>query len=374
MIDIEPKKPKVHNNTFLMEAKKLGPDEFTTEEGIKNRKKCYKVLNSIIKRANGKKCILVSYPELDPDENYIFAAGHSFPGDIGSNLSVIDRNVYTLVGTTDQVDHNPQMKFLWLNGLIYVNKLDQLSRKDSYNKMVRVLNLTSVMLFPEGVLNNTENLNCEHLYPGVYFLSLETGKKVIPIVANYNKEENVVLIAAGNPISFEGKTKEEGIRELRDMLATLRFDLSRMTTEQALSLGRVLTPDEFLKINPEVKVEMERSSLKGDIHLQHLKYREEIYKEVTWTSTECWDEEITPYIPKNIVNYEDAFSFIHNIDFDKIKPEYYVFLRQILEEVERREAYKQKYDIKDYMKKNWNRNPPKEGIKRYIKSFKTYLY
>ena len=71
---------------------------------------------------------------------------------------------------------------------------------------------------------NTENLNCETLYPGFYHLSIETGKAVVPIVANYNVEENIVLVAASNPIKFEGKSKAEAKIELRDTLATLRFN------------------------------------------------------------------------------------------------------------------------------------------------------
>ncbi len=186
-------------------------------------------MKSIIKMANDKKTILISYPKLNKDENFIFAAGHSFPGDIGSNLSCIDRSTYTLVGTTDQVDHNPQMNFLWANGIIYVNKLNPDSRKESFKKMSRILNSgTSVMLFPEGVLNNTENLNCVTLYPGFYHLAQETNKRVVPIVANYN-EEDVVYVAAGNPIDCTNKSKDEAKIELRDALATLRFNLSRIT-------------------------------------------------------------------------------------------------------------------------------------------------
>ena len=339
-------------NHYLKKVKNLDVSHFTSDFGIKLRRGFYPVMNAIIKKANDKKCILVSYPKLEDKENYIFAAGHSFPGDVGANLSSIDRSTYTLVGTTDQVDHNPQMNFLWANGLIYVNKMDPNSRKESFKKMVRILNSgTSVMLFPEGVLNNTENLNCETLYPGFYHLSIETGKAVVPIVANYNVEENIVLVAAGNPIKFEGKSKAEAKIELRDTLATLRFNLSRMTTKQAEELKRVLSPEEFLKLNPELRVELERKTLIGDIHQQYLELRKKIYNEVKWTNGECWEEEITPYKEKNIVSFEDVYGFIDKVDFDKLKLEDYILLREILEEKKQRD----KYDVKTYMKKNWNK-------------------
>ena len=339
-------------NHYLKKVKNLDVTHFTSDFGIKLRRGFYPFMNAIIKIANDKKCILVSYPKLEDKENYIFAAGHSFPGDIGSNLSVIDRSIYTLIGTTDQVDHNPQMNFLWANGLIYVNKLNPDSRKEAYKKMVRILNSgTSVMLFPEGVLNNTENLNCVTLYPGVYHLAVETGKKVVPIVANYNIEDNIVLIAASNPIDFEGKSKDEAKRELRDILATLRFNLSRMTTKQAEELGRVLSPEEFLKLNPELKIELERKTLTGDIHQQYLELRKKVYNEVKWTNGECWEEEIMSYKEHGVDSFEDVYGFIDKVDFDKLKPEDYILLRGILEEKQQRD----KYDVKTYMKKNWNK-------------------
>ena len=341
----------VWTNHFLKKAKNLDAAHFTTDFGIQLRRIVYPFMNAVIKKANGKKCILVSYPKLDNKENYIFTAGHSFPGDIGSNLSVIDRSTYTLIGTTDQVDHNPQMNFLWLNGLIYVNKLDASSRKEAYKKMVRILNRgTSVMLFPEGVLNNTENLNCVTLYPGFYHLALETGKRIVPIVANYNTENNTVLIAAGNPLSFLGKNKDEAKRELRDVLTTLRFNLSRMTVKQAEELHRVLTPDEFTKMNPELKIELRRNTLTGDTHQKYLEQRKRVYNEVKWTNGSCWDEEIMAYKEHNVDSFEEVYSFIDNINFDKLSAESFIILSPALAEKKLRE----KYDIKEYMKKYWN--------------------
>lgn len=342
----------VWTNHYLKRVKNLDVDHFTSDLGIKIRRGMYPLMNAIIKRANGKECILVSYPKLEDKENYIFAAGHSFPGDIGSNLSVIDRSVYTLIGTTDQVDHNPQMNFLWANGLIYVNKLNSASRKEAYKKMVRILKSgTSVMMFPEGVLNNTENLNCVTLYPGVYYLAQETCKKVVPIVANYNVDDNIVLIAASNPISFEGKSKDDAKSELRDTLATLRFDLSRMSTSQAKSLTNVLSPDEFLKLNPELKAEVKRMSLTGDLHQQYLELRKRIYNEVKWTNGDCWEEEIMTYKEHGVYDFEDVYSFIDKVDFDKLELDDFILLRQVLEEKQERE----KYDVKTYMKRNWNK-------------------
>ena len=122
-------------NIGLDKAKNLNSEKFTTNNGIKIRKIIHPLMKKIIKAKTGKEVIIVSYPTLEKGRNYIFAAGHSFPGDIVTDLAAIDRSTYTLIGTTDQVDHNPEMYFLWINGLIYVNKLSSESRKESYKKM-----------------------------------------------------------------------------------------------------------------------------------------------------------------------------------------------------------------------------------------------
>lgn len=339
-------------NYGLIKAKNLDVDTFTSDFGIKLRKIAYPMLNFIIKKNQDKEVKIVAYPNLQDDKAYIFAAGHSFPGEIASNLYAIDRNAYTLIGTTDQVDHNPQMYFLWINGLIYVNKLDTDSRKESYKKMVRVLNQnTSVLMFPEGVLNNSENLNCMPLYPGVYHLALETNKKVVPIVSNYDYENQVILIAADDPMDFNGLSKKQALVKLRDNLATLRFNLSRMSLEQVNNISVPLLPSEFSKLNPTFNVELLRSTLEGDIHQQYMDYRKKIYQEVKWTCGDAFEEEIMTYKDKNVSEFNDVFSFVENINLSQKNEE----VREMLNPILQRIKDDKKYDIKEYMKKNWNK-------------------
>lgn len=74
--------------------------------------------------------------------------------------------------STDQLEHNPQVYAAWLNGLIYVNRREEISRKDSVKKMERILNSgSSVFLFPEGGWNNTENLLVLPLFSDPWLLS-----------------------------------------------------------------------------------------------------------------------------------------------------------------------------------------------------------
>ena len=339
-------------NYGLIKAKNKDAEHFTTDFGIKIRRIMHPILKFVIKMNTGKETILVSYPKLEKNKAYIFTAGHSFPGEIGTNLATIDRATYTLIGTTDQVDHNPQMYFLWLNGMIYVAKLNDSSRKESFKKMVRVLNNdSSVMLFPEGVLNNTENLNCVSLYPGFYHLAVQTNKEIVPIVSNYDYEHNAVLVAAANPIDISKMTKDEAKVLLRETIATLRYNLSRMTIEQARSLKRVLSPEEFSQLNPDIKVELKRESLTGDIHAQYMELRKKIYNEVKWGSKDAFDEEIMSYKEKDITTFDEVYDFLDKIDLSNKSNE----TREILGPVLRRRLENKKYDFKEYMKNNFDK-------------------
>ena len=339
-------------NIGLVNSKNLDSEKFTTNNGIKVRRMIHPIMKKIICAKTGKETILVAYPKLEEGKNYIFAAGHSFPGDIATDLSVIDRSTYTLIGTTDQVDHNPEMYFLWINGLIYVNKLSKESRKESYKKMKRVLeNNSSVLMFPEGVLNNTENMNCMPLYPGVYHLSQETKVPVVPMVANYDKNTNSVLIAALDPINFDGLNKKEALTMLRDSLATLRFDLSRMSLDDARQIKKPLMPSDFLKKNANLDIECIRKELTGDLHQKHLDQRKQVYQEVTWHSENCWDEEIMTYKEKGYYTSEDVYEFLDNINIEEKDP----IVKSILQPLILMREEQKKYDIIRYMKKNWNK-------------------
>ena len=73
---------------------------------------------------------------------------------------------------------------VWLNGMIYVNRLDHNSRKEAVLKMKRVLAAgNSVLLFPEGGYNNTENQLIMPLFSSPYQLSKEMGVEVVPIIS-----------------------------------------------------------------------------------------------------------------------------------------------------------------------------------------------
>lgn len=139
------------SNPLLTRVFNKTADNFTTEAGIKVRKIIGTPLRFILRLVTKKQVILESYPELNKGEAYIFASDHSFADDAIYGLANIDRNAWILNGATYQLKYNLQMYAAWINGMAYVNRLSEESRKESVKKMIRIMKSNSSMfMFPEG--------------------------------------------------------------------------------------------------------------------------------------------------------------------------------------------------------------------------------
>ncbi len=310
-------------NLGLGKVKTSTVDTFTTDGGIKVRAFINPALRKILRLATKRTVFLESYPKLNPNEPYIFASTHSFDEDIIAALSIIDRNAYVLIGTTDQIDYNPQMYAAWLNGMIYVDRLDSESRKESVKKMERILNSgTSVLLFPEGGWNNTENLLIQPLFAGPYILAQKSKAKVVPIASFNEPGSNDIFIKVGEPMDIGLKEKKEALSELRDALATMMFE----------HIENHSTP-------------IVRSELGENQHLTFMEMRKNEYMRVKWTR-DVWDEELAFYHDK-----EKPLPIKIRESFDKV-----VITREnayIMAPIIERRLEDQEYDFKTYMKKNW---------------------
>lgn len=312
-------------NIGLQSLKVSNPEDFTTPLGMKIRRIINKPLRAVLKKAAKKNIIVDSYPELDSDAPYIFASTHYFNEDIITALATIDRNAYALIGTTNQIDNNPLMYAAWVNGMIYVNRLDKKSRKDAVLKMERVLNNgTSVLMFPEGGWNNTENLLCQTLFAGPYTLAKKTGAKVVPIATFCDKGSNDIHIKVGEPLDLAKMTKKEALTTLRDSMATMMYNSIEEYSEPII-----------------------RSEIKEDHHLQHMEERKKEYLKAPWTE-DIWDEELTVYKSKDITTPQEVRE---SLDAVNITPDNAGIMAPVL--VKRLED--EKYNFKDYMKRNWNK-------------------
>ena len=105
------------------------------------------------------------------------------------------------------------MYFAWLNGFIYVNRCDKRSREDSVKKMKRILNKgSSILIFPEGGWNNTENLLVLPLFARCYTLSRDVKVPVVPASAFCERNSETIYLRYGKPLNLWEYEKSEALK------------------------------------------------------------------------------------------------------------------------------------------------------------------
>lgn len=318
-------------NIGLIGLKDKDVDNFTTNIGIKFRRFLNPLLRKILKLVAKHEIVVESYPKLTKGKSYIFVSTHSFAEDVIANLASIDRNAYVLFGTTNQLEHNPQVYAAWLNGLIYVNRKSEISRKNSVKKMERILSSgSSIFLFPEGGWNNTENLLVLPLFAGPWLLSERTKISVVPISAFCKHENNTIYMNYGKPLDLFHYSKDYALQLLRDTLAT-------MTYEAMLKHG----------------TKLKRAECLGDLHLAYCEERKQEYQNVLWTE-DCWDEELVTYCKKGWELPKDVVKFVEKVSVNLSNA---AILAPFLIEYERH----QKYDLKNYLRQTWNLKRNEKG-------------
>jgi len=82
----------------------------------------------------------------------------------------------------------PLFGIIYKRGAVLINRKDENSRKESYQKMKDVLNMGIHMcIYPEGTRNKTDQ-PLKSFHDGAFRLSMETGKKIIPAIIRGTKE------------------------------------------------------------------------------------------------------------------------------------------------------------------------------------------
>lgn len=317
---------KCAKNYKLVDLLDADVNSFTTDNGIIIRRIFAKILKPILKFATPEKIIVDRYPKLNPHEPYIFVSTHGFSNDIIACLATIDRSAYLLMGSTNQIEYNKLMYAAWLNGFIYVNRNDKKSRNEAIPKMERILKSgSSVLIFPEGGHNNTENNLVNRLFSSPYVLAKKTGCKVVPIAPFYEFGSDRIYMNVGDPIDLaKYEDKKDALSDLRDIFATMVYE----------NIERYSTP----YVRPNGK----------DIHIEFMEQRRQEYLKNSWTR-DVWDEELTRYLDSEEREYLSVMESVDGIDINKNNA--YIMGPVLVKRQEQK-----KYNFNNYMHENWNRN------------------
>lgn len=119
-------------------------------------------------------------------ENYIVLCNHNALMDVPVSSPAIPGGNKTIAKI--EMAKVPLFGYLYKTGSVLVDRKSDASRKDSYNKMKKVLAMGLHMcIYPEGTRNKTDQ-PLKSFHSGAFRLAIETGKSIIPgIIFNTKK-------------------------------------------------------------------------------------------------------------------------------------------------------------------------------------------
>lgn len=117
--------------------------------------------------------------------------------------------------------------FFVLNGVIWVDRKDKADMQASKDAVLAYLaKKQSVLWFPEGTWNLTENMMMMPMKWGIIDIAREAGAQIVPVALDYDRAQQTCSVRWGTPILPDAKTDHRaGIAALRDEMAALRWEL-----------------------------------------------------------------------------------------------------------------------------------------------------
>jgi len=162
--------------------------------------------------------------DFSKDKPIIFVCNHGTAYDIPIALRAIKEHTVIFLGKQDlePVDE----LFFNLNSAIYVDRKDKEDMKLSKEAMVEsLLRKRRVLIFPEGTWNrNNSDLMLEMKW-GIIEVCQRANAVIVPLALEFDLDEKICRYKFGEAIDPENMTLKEGIDEVRDALATLRWEL-----------------------------------------------------------------------------------------------------------------------------------------------------
>lgn len=354
----------IPNKMFFLNSKLCGDALFNDPEiSMKGCNSFFRriLLDSLIRRfgpymlgskqvfENRKQLIDPESSEIDdkvtiPGEPVIWVSNHHFKDDVLGSLLATSRHANIFFGSIPVFLNTLDGLLAYLNGSAIVNRKSKSSKNASLDKMSYVLNSGSdLLLYPEGVWNKSANKLMINLWHGVYKAAIANNAKVVPIVhyimdptGTINKKRNMIHTVVDDPIDASLYTEDEFIEMLRDKMATWYYLMMEkycdMSREEFFDIYRNRAVQEGYIINPD--------DLTTDVVA-------EMYMKDLSKTTEKYDSTIEcscHYKRKDLINPEDVFGTIANLDLDPLNPNYSdVIAAKELVRIRKKENYQERF-------------------------------
>lgn len=158
-------------------------------------------------------------------ERGIFACTHIWENDLENIYEVLGRSCWWFIGDPRVLYKDISGLLVYLNGCIFLDTGDKEDRHIAYLRSVELLKGGgSLMIFPEGARNGSENLPVMPLFSGTAKMAMETGTKIVPVaIERYDKRFAVKM---GTEIRPEDFSRTDDLTQaLRDAMASLKWEI-----------------------------------------------------------------------------------------------------------------------------------------------------
>ena len=169
--------------------------------------------------------VVIEQPcRLFPDKPVIYAVNHFCFADTPIMGRITPKRSYILLGK-QRLGFSDWLYFI-LNGVIFVDRKDKEDTAASKLAMSAYLNKgRSIVMFPEGTWNLTENQLMLPMKWGIIDIAKETGAQIIPTALEYDRAQKKCIVRFGTPLVVSPEnSKADAIVALRDTLATMRWE------------------------------------------------------------------------------------------------------------------------------------------------------
>lgn len=206
-----------------LEKKKSGKKSTDSQLQIKIKDILRPFLSLLSKTRVRYKVIIKKPCNLIPNHSVIYAANHFSFMDTPIICRSIPNRGYIFAGK-QRLDFSDWLYFV-LNGVIFVDRKNKEDMASSKEVVVSYLKKKcSVIMFPEGTWNLTDNELMMPMKWGIIDIAKEANSQIVPIVLDYDREEKICYVYFCDPILYEEKIdKAVEINKLRDIMASIRF-------------------------------------------------------------------------------------------------------------------------------------------------------
>lgn len=212
---------------YYRERRKTLYEQNIKLNNIELRKRIYPLFHIFLRidRLFRRQSITVIGKNREFSGRVIFACTHIGQNDLENIYETIRHSCWWFLGDPKELYKDISGLLISLNGGIFLDTGNKTDRQIAYARSVELLQSNgSLMIFPEGARNGSENLPVMPLFPGTAKMAMETNTIIVPVaIEQYDKR---FIIKFGDVLKpKEYNSSAELTQILRDSLATLKWDI-----------------------------------------------------------------------------------------------------------------------------------------------------